>query len=163
MSEQNVAPDFKLVALGVLTTGIGVYFGLVGLEALPPPSQINGPMWLSLFVGLIFFAGGVSVIVSGATGAYNRSGELPADAPLWVAMVYWLSGVAMAAGLAGIGTWVAFGGGTRHFDMAGVIGGPVGEGIGRTIFGIGAIVTWLLVVVMARTGAKKIFGRKNGG
>ena len=161
MADQNAAPDLKLVALGVLTTAAGVYFGLVGLEALPPPSKINGPIWLSLFVGLIFFAGGVSVIVSGATGAYDRSGELPADAPLWVATIYWLSGVLAAAGLAGIGTWVAFGSGTRHFSMAGLIAGPVGEGIGRTIFGIGAIITWLLVAVMARAGAKKIFGKKD--
>ena len=47
--------------------------------------------------------------------------------------------------------------------MAGLIAGPVGEGIGRTIFGIGAIIAWLLVAVMARAGAKKIFGKKDSG
>lgn len=150
-----------MVAIGVLTAAAGVYFGLVGLDALPPPSRINGPLWISLFVAVVFFAGGIAAIVSGATGAYDRSGDLPADAPVWVAIVYWLSGLLAAAGLAGIGTWVAFGAGTRHFSVAGLISGSVGESIGRTAFGIGAIITWLLVAVMARAGAKKIFGKKS--
>ena len=161
MADQNASStSWSLIALGMLTTAAGAYFGLVGFETLPPPSRINGPIWISLFVGLVFFAGGVSVIVSGATGAYDSSGDLPADAPLWVATIYWLSGVLAAAGLAGIGTWVAFGGGTRHFSISGFFSGSVGEGIGRTVFGIGAIITWLLVAAMAHRGAKKIFGKK---
>lgn len=161
MADQNASsPSWSLIALGMLTAAAGVYFGLVGLETLPPPSRINGPMWLSLFVGLVFFAGGVSVIVSGATGAYDRSGDLPADTPVWIATIYWLSGVLAAAGLAGIGTWVAFGGGTRHFSISGFFSGSVGEGIGRTVFGIGAIITWLIVLVFTHAGAKRIFGRK---
>jgi hypothetical protein len=162
VADQNVSStSWALIGIGVLTSATGVYFGLVGLETVPPPSSINGPLWLALCVAVVFSAAGVSLIVSGATGAYDRSGELPADAPVWVAIVYWLSGLLAAAGLAGIGTWIAFGAGARHFSMAEPIAGPVGEGIGRTVFGIGAIITWLLVAVMARAGAKKIFGRKN--
>jgi len=41
------------------------------------------------------------------------------------------------------------------------IAGPVGEKIGRTVFGIGAIITWLIVAAMAHARAKKIFGKKN--
>ena len=162
MADLNTPPPgWALIALGVLTAAAGVYFGLVGLETLPPPSKINGPMWLSLFVGLVFFSGGVAVIVSGATGAYDRAGELPADTPVWVASVYWLSSVLTATGLACIGTWVAFGAGSRHFSMSGFFTGSLGEGIGRTVFGIGAIITWLLVVVMTHRGAKNIFGKKS--
>jgi len=162
VADQNASSfSWPLIGVGVVTAGAGFYFGLVGLEILTPPSQINGPMWLALFVGLVFFAGGISVIVSGATGAYDRAGELPAEAPLWVATIYWLSGVMAAAGLAGIGTWIAFGAGTRHFSMTGFISSSVGESIGRTVFGIGAIITWLLVIVMARAGAKKIFGKRS--
>ena len=162
MADQNApSPDWTLIAIGTLTAAAGAYFGLVGFEIVPPPSRINGPIWISLFVGLVFFAGGVSVIVSDATGAYDRSGDLPADAPLWVATVYWLSSVLAAAGLAGIGSWVAFGAGTRHFSISGFFSGSVGEGIGRTVFGIGAIISWLIVLVFARAGAKNIFGKKN--
>ncbi len=162
MTDQNASTfSWPLIALGVLTAGIGVYFGLVGLEALPPPSRINGPMWIALFVALVFFAAGISVIVSGATGAYDRSGELPPGTPLWIATIYWLAGLLAAAGLAGIGTWVAFGAGTRHFSMTGFISGSLGESIGRTVFGIGAIITWFFVAVIVRSGAKNIFGKKN--
>jgi hypothetical protein len=163
MTDRNASTfSWPLIAIGVLTTAAGVYFGLVGLESLPPPSRINGPIWISLFVGVVFFAGGISVIVSGATGAYDRAGDLPNDAPVWVAAIYWLSGVVAAAGLAGIGTWVAFGGGTRHFSISGFFTGSLGEDIGRTVFGIGAIITWLIALAFARAGAKKLFGKKTG-
>ena len=90
---------------------------------------------------MVFLATGISVIVRGLSGVDDRSGSLPDDAPAWMKTVYWLDSVIAAAGLAGIGTWVAFGGGARHFSMTGPITGPVGEGIGRTVFGIGAIIT----------------------
>ena len=77
MADPNTpAPDRTLIALGVLTATAGVYFGLVGFEIAPPPGRVNGPIWIALFVGLVFFSGGVAVIVSGATGAYDRAGEL---------------------------------------------------------------------------------------
>ncbi|MBI3702276.1 MAG: hypothetical protein HY244_00120 [Rhizobiales bacterium] len=162
MAEQTTPPPaWTLIALGLLTAAAGVYFGLVGFDIAPSLGRINGPLWIALFVGLVFFAGGIAVIVSGATGAYDRAGELPADAPVWVATVYWLASVAVAAGLAAIGSWVAFGGGTRHFSISGFFSGSLGEGIGRTVFGIGAIITWLIVLVFARAGAKRIFGKKN--
>jgi hypothetical protein len=162
VADQNTAaPDWTLIAIGVLTAAAGAYFGLVGFEIVPPPSRINGPMWIALFVGLVFFSGGIAVIVRGATGVGDQSGDLPADTPVWIATVYWLAGVLAAAGLAGIGTWVAFGAGTRHFSMSGFFSSSVGEGIGRTVFGIGAIITWLIVAAMARIGARRIFGKKS--
>jgi hypothetical protein len=155
--------DRSLIVIGILTAAAGLYFALVGIAAVPPPSRINGPIWLALVVGAVFFAAGISVIVRGLSGADDQSGDLPDSAPVWMKTVYWLDSVIAAAGLAAIGTWVAFGGGTRHFNMAGPIAGPVGEGIGRTIFGIGAIITWLIALAFARAGAKKIFGKKDSG
>jgi hypothetical protein len=150
-----------VIAIGALTAAAGVYFALVGIEAVPPPSKIHGPIWLSLFVALVFFSMGIAVLVRGATGADDGSGDLPANAPVWIKTVYWLGSLLAAIGLAGLGTWVAFGSGPRHFSMSGPIVGPVGDGIGRVVFGIGAIITWLLVAVMAHAGAKKIFGKKS--
>ena len=155
--------DRFLIAVGVLTAGAGFYFALVGLEALPPPSKINGPIWLALFIGVVFFATGISVVVRGLSGADDASGDLPEAAPVWVKTVYWLDSVIAMAGLAAIGTWVAFGSGKRGFNISGPISGPVGEGIGRVVFGIGAIITWLIVLAFARAGARKIFGRKSFG
>ena len=161
MADRKPASNGEVIAIGTIAAGAGLYFALVGLTLLPPPSRINGPIWLSLLAGIAFFSAGISVIVSGLTGAYDGSGEIPAGTPLWAKIVYWLNSVLAAASLAAIGTWVAFGSGTRHFSMSGFISGPVGEGIGRTAFGLGAILTWLIVLVFAREGAKKIFGKKD--
>ena len=158
----NPAPsrDWTLAALGVLTTAIGVYFALVGIDAAPPPGRVNGPVWLTFLVALVFFAGGVAVIVRGMTGGDNRSSELPFDTPRWVGVIYWLTTVMVATGLAGIGTWVAFGPGERQFSMSGPVAGPVGDTVGRIAFGIGAVITWLIVLVLVCQGARKFFGKK---
>jgi len=154
--------DWKLAAIGVAVAAFGVYFGLVGFEVVPSPSRVNGPIWLALVVALIFAPTGLSLIVRALSGTDDNSSDLPEDAPVWMKCVYWLDSVIVAAGLATIGSWVAFGPGTRHFSMSGPIFGPLGEGIGRTVFGIGAIITWLIVLAFARAGAKKIFGKKDG-
>ena len=153
--------DWKLVAIGIAVAAFGVYFGLVGFEVVRPPSRINGPIWLALAVALVFAPTGLSLIVRALSGTDDNSGELPDNAPIWMKCVYWVDGVIVAAGLATIGSWVAFGPGTRHFSMSGPILGPVGEGIGRVVFGIGAIITWLIVLAFARAGAKKIFSKNS--
>ena len=154
------ATDRSLIAIGILTAAGGLYFALVGIEAVPPPSRINGPIWLALFVGVVFLATGISVIVRGLSGADDRSGDLPDDAPAWMKTVYWLDSVIATAGLAAhrhLGRVRR-----RHatFQHGRTIAGPLGEGIGRTVFGLGAIITWLIVLAFARAGAKKIFGKK---
>ncbi len=149
------------MAIGALTGAVGLYFGMVGLGTLPPPSKINGPVWIALCAGLAFLSAGIAVIVRGALRLDDSVRELPASASVWLKTVYWLTGLVAAAGLAGICTWVAFGPGTREFHITGPISGPGGEAIGRTLFGIGAIATWLLVAAIAYSCAKKIFGKNN--
>lgn len=161
--DQKSTRDWKLAAIGVAVAAFGVYFGLIGFEVVSPPSRVNGPIWLALVVALIVAPTGLTLIVRALSGTDDDSSDLPDDAPVWMKCVYWLDAVIAAAGLATIASWVAFGPGTRHFAMSGPIFGPVGESIGRTVFGIGAIITWLIVLVFARAGVKKIFGRKDGG
>jgi hypothetical protein len=155
------APDRTLMGFGALTAAAGLYFCLVGFGMLPPPGRVNGPLWIVTCAGLVFLAGGVAVIVRGELGLDDRARELPNDAPAWLRTIYILAGLVAAAGLAGIGTWVAFGGGHHGIKISGPISGPVGDGIGRTAFGIGAIVTWILFIHMARVGARKLFGKKD--
>ena len=153
--------DWKLAAIGVAVAAFGIYFGLVGFELVPPPSRINGPIWIALAIALIFAPTGLSLIVRALSGTGDDSSDLPDDGPVWMKCIYWLDSVIVAAGLATIGSWVAFGPGTRHFSVSGPVFGPLGESIGRTVFGIGAIIAWLIVLAFARAGAKKIFGKKS--
>lgn len=74
-------------------------------------------------------------------------------------VVYWLCGAVAMASLAAIGTWVAFGSGERAFSMAGLIDSSISAGIGRAIFGICTIMTWVMVIALMRAGARKIFGK----
>jgi hypothetical protein len=72
-----------------------------------------------------------------------------------------LLSLAIVVSLAAIGTWVAFGPGAREFSSP-VPFLPVwlNERIGRTVFGAGAILTWIVVIVMVVTGARSLRGRK---
>jgi hypothetical protein len=149
------------MGFGALTATAGLYFCLVGFGVLPPPGRINGLIWFVTCAGLVFLAGGAAVIVRGELGLADSVRELPDDAPAWLRAIYTLAGLAAAAAvLACIGRWMAFGSGHRGFKMSGPVSGAVGETIGRTLFGIGAIVTWILVIHMARVSAKKFFGKK---
>lgn len=155
--------DWTTIGLGALTVAIGLFCFAIGLGLVPVATARHGgdnaPGWIGFLIGLVFLAGGLAVILRGLARADDSSGELPATAPRWVAIIYWLLGLLIAAGLAATGTWVAIGSGTRHFVMWGPIGGPVGETVGRTAFGIGAIISWLIVAAMARATAKKIFSK----
>lgn len=152
--------DRTLLALGALTAAAGFYFVLVGLHVVPPPSHSNAPGWVGALCGIVFFAGGLAVIARGAAGMSDQQRDMPETAPRWARVTYALAPVVAAAGLAAIGSWVAFGAGERHFSMSGPIGGPVGDGIGRVVFGLGAVLAWLIVLALARAGARQISGRK---
>ena len=69
--------DWKLVAIGIAVAAFGVYFGLVGFEVVPPPSRINGPIWLALAVALVCAPTGLSLIVRALSGTDDRSSDCP--------------------------------------------------------------------------------------
>jgi hypothetical protein len=162
MAEPSPArTDRTQLAIGALTAATGLYFVLVGLHALPPPSRSHAPAWIVVLCGLVFLAGGLAVVARGAAGMNDQQRDMPESAPFWARVIYWLAPVVAAGGLAAIGTWVAFGPGERHFSISGPIAGPLGDDIGRVVFGLGAILTWLLVAALARAGAKKLFGGKS--
>jgi hypothetical protein len=162
MAEETThpGPNKNLLAIGAVVAGGGLYFVLVGLSALPPPSRTNAPGWVVMCCGLAFAAAGFAVLVRGWLGVPDSEGDLPQDAPVALKAIYSFSGVGAAAALALVGSWVAFGPGERHFSMSGPIVGPVGDALGRAIFGIGAVLTWIAVALFARAAARKVFGKK---
>lgn len=149
--------DRQLLAIGAVCAAGGVYFILVGFGVAPPPSKINGPLWLSTCVGLVFLAGSAMVLVRGWLGVTD-SQDLPADAPRALIAAQWIAVVACCAGLAVAGTWVAFGPGERHFVLPILAWGSWAEAIGRVAFGLGALIAWLIAALMARQAARTLFG-----
>ena len=153
-------PAWSLLALGVALAGGGFYFVLVGLSLLPAPSEQHGPNWLVLAVGLVFFAAGASVLVRGLLGVPDNQPDLPADAPAAFKVIQWLAMFIIIAGLASVGSWIAFGPGARAFSMSLPIAGSLAEIVGRTMFGIGAVITWLMAALVAYAGIMKMLGKK---
>jgi hypothetical protein len=151
---------WSLLAFGALVAGGGFYFVLVGLSLLPGPSKLNGPNWLALAVGLVFFAAGVSVLVRGLLGVPDDQPDLPADAPAAFKVIQWVAMFVILAALASIASWIAFGTGPRAFTISAPISGSLAATIGRTMFGIGAVITWLMAALVAYAGVMKLLGKK---
>lgn len=151
--------DYRLFAIATTVAAGGGYFVLVGFDLAPAPGRINGPDWLGTLCGLAFFLAGIALALRAYLKMDDRETDVPADAPRWAKIVFWLTAVGITVCLASAGSWVAFGGGERHFSMSGFITGPANELLGRVMFGLGAVIAWIIVAVFARVGARRIFGK----
>jgi len=126
------------------------------------PRTGDAPLWIAVVAGIAFVLGGISVAV-GAIHGVSETGDLPEDASWWMRLFYYLIGVAVAGALASIGTWVAFGAGPRTFSGTGMfmLSLEVNAMIGRIMFGIGAVLAWLITIVLAVSGARKLMSGKS--
>jgi hypothetical protein len=162
MAEPRSASSREMIVIGCIAGLAGLYFILVGAGVLPVPGgprNLHGPLWILLGAGLVFLLGGAAVVLQ-ALGRANVEGELPADAPFWLRAIQYLMGIAILTSLGAIGSWIAFGQGERAFSgSSGFFSGDVSAAIGRTAFGIGALITWLGTIAFAVSGARKLFGR----
>lgn len=150
------------IGLGAIVAAIGFYFVLVGVGVLPPPSEAKAPMWVVMLAGLCFLLGGLGVLLPAAvTGEVKNDGELPAGAPFWLRVFQYLLVLTLFAAFAMIGSFIAFGPGTRSFSVSvpfvSMSGGS--EIFGRVAFGLGAIITWLCLILVAVSGWRKLVGR----
>src|SRR5438093_1318312 len=85
------------------------------------------------------------------------AGDLLPGTPFAVRLVQYLLGLGIVALLASIASWVAFGGGSRHFTGSGpFISGAVNEALGRTAFGIGAALAWAFMALMIVVSVKRL-------
>jgi hypothetical protein len=89
-------------------------------------------------------------------GASPTTGELPSGAPFWMRAAQSGLGLGASALLAVIGSWVAFGPGERAFSVTGFISGPANEVLGRTVFGFGAVIAWLCVILGAVGAVRRL-------
>lgn len=148
--------------IGVAAAAAGLYFMLVGLDILPVPggrANLHGPLWLALLIGLAFFLAGVAAFIQGM-GHANATGDLPADAPLWMRATQYLIGVVLFAAFATLGTWVAFAGEARYFSGGIPFLGALNVSIARLMFGFGALVCWLSAIAYAVAGVRKLLRGK---
>jgi dipeptide/tripeptide permease len=162
MTDKQPPSPKTTILCGLLAIGLGLFMVLIGVGVVKPdPRSVHGPLWVATCAGLVFMLAGLSVAV-GALNGVSQTGELPRGTGWWLRLLYYALGLAACAGLAVIGSWVAFGPGTRSFGGSGMMPVPrdFGELFGRVMFGLGAVVTWLCVIALAVSGGRKLFRRE---
>jgi hypothetical protein len=137
MGQVNSVPaGIKGGALGVLVMAMGGFIVGIGLGVVPVPEEsIHAPRWVIAVAGLAFLFAGVSVV--------QQAFQIEA--------FKYVPGLAIVLALAAVANWVAFGPGDRSGEGTLTIVGiqiPVSSDIGgRIVFGFGAVVIDLLLVV----------------
>jgi len=159
VGDRNQLSPGAAIVIGVFFGAMGTFVLLQALGTFGPARLSDGtPPWVGVVAGLLFLLGGLAVIVGhGIAGGVGPDGDLPAGTPFGVRVVQYVLGVAIIAMLASIASWVAFGSGSRHFSGSGpFITGAVNEALGRTAFGIGAILMWIFMAVMLVVSVKRL-------
>lgn len=166
MGVPDKASSADLVGLGIACAAGGVYFMLVGLGVLPEPGDTtaHAPAAIIVAAGLAFVFAGLTCVVRAKTGMSDRHDDVPDSAPLWTKLAYRALGIGVAGALAIIGTWIAIGSGPRAFTISAPSGEmrTAGEVIGRTMFGLGAVIVWIYVIALTVGTVRKFFGRGGG-
>jgi|SRR5215472_3874560 len=145
------------IAYGLLAAGIGLFYVLYSLGIFGPVAHRNGdaPGWLGLAAGLIFLLGGLAVAIQTLAKRSSGDGAMVA-APPWLKLINHVMAFTIVGLLAVVASWVAFGPGQRHFTGSGSVFGETG---GRIMFGAGAVIVWIVLLAMAISAMRRLFGR----
>ncbi len=164
MTDNQASPRMRLLfGLVFLAAGLGII--LIGAGVIrPDPRSIHAPLWVIACAGAVFALAGAVLMIGAAAPAVAQDGSLPESAPWILRLLQYALGLLIVAGLATVGSWIAFGPGERHItSTTSFLGmtksGESGEFIGRAVFGAGAIVTWLFLIAMTVQGWRKLFGK----
>ena len=137
---------------------------LVAFGVITPDQKLgqeNAPAWVIASAGLIFVLGGAAVIMQALFGNGDPTGELPTTTPRWLRAIYMVLALAIVGGLGTVASWVAFGSGERHCTGTAISLGSfdVSDAFCRTVFGFGATLVWIILIIFAASGARRLFAR----
>ena len=159
------ASPHEVAGLGIAFSAAGFYFMLAAAGVLPlPEGCAHGPMAIVFCAGLAFLFAGLICMVRARAGMTGSQSEVPEGAPRWTKMSYRVLAIGVAGALATIGTWIAIGSGPRAFSLSAplVEMQTAGEAIGRTVFGLGAVIVWIYVIALTVGTVRKLFDRSSG-
>ncbi|HEY1613212.1 MAG TPA: hypothetical protein VGF97_05895 [Rhizomicrobium sp.] len=141
-------------ALGLTGLAVGAlpFLALAGVLPTAPRAPQDAPGWFGILFGVAFLFAGIMALLR-SFGGCDAAGNLLETAPRLVKACNDGFGLLIVIALATMFSWVAFGPGVRHFTVsAGWFSGPagaVGDGIGRVMFGLGALLGWGMAGAMA--------------
>src|SRR6478672_9930933 len=137
------ASPHDVIGVGVAFSVAGLYVMFGALGYLPMPES-NSPAFIGFCAGAAFLFAGLTCVVRARAGMLNMETEMPDGAPRWMQAAYRVLAIGAAGALAIIGTYVAIGSGPRAFSLSAsfVETQTIGEAIGRSVFGLGAVIVW---------------------
>lgn len=177
MSTQESSPDqpgrpvaqaspHDVVGVGVAFSAAGLYLmlGAAGYVPMPEGNSPNAPAFIGFCAGAAFLFAGLTCMVRARAGMLNMETEMPGSAPRWMQAAYRVLAIGAAGALAIIGTYVAIGSGPRAFSLSAslVETQTIGEAIGRSVFGLGAVIVWIMVIALTVGTVRKLFDRRGG-
>ena len=157
------ASPHDVAGVGLAFVAGGLYF-IVGAAGYLPMPETNGPNFLGYCVGAAFLFAGLTCFVRARAGLADHESDVPDSAPTWIKLSYRVFGIGVAGALAIIGTWIAIGSGPRAFSLSApfVEMQTTGEVIGRVVFGLGAVITWIYAIALTVGTVRKMLDRRSG-
>jgi hypothetical protein len=149
-----------VIGLGLAFAVAGLYF-MLGAAGYAPMPESNSPAFFAFCAGAAFLFAGLTCIVRARAGMLNIESEVPDNAPLWAQLSYRMLAIGVAGALAIIGTFVAIGSGPRVISVSApfVEMQATGELLGRTVFGLGAVIVLIYVTALTVGTVRKLFDR----
>jgi hypothetical protein len=158
--ERHQASPQDVVGVGIAFSAAGLYFVLGAAGYLPMPDS-NGPSFLGFCAGAAFLFAGVTCMVRARAGSAEHEIGVPDTAPRGIKLSTRMLAIGAAGALATIGTWIALASGPHAFGVSGSIP-TAGELIGRSVFALGAVITWIVVIALTVGTVRKLFDRRGG-
>jgi hypothetical protein len=158
--ERRQASPQDVVGVGIAFSAAGLYFVLGAAGYLPIPDG-NGPSFLGFCVGAAFLFAGVTCMVRARAGLAEHEVSVLDTAPCGIKLSIRMLAIGAAGALATIGTWIALASGPHMFDASGTIP-TAGELVGRSVFALGAVITWIVVIALTVGTVRKLFDRRGG-
>jgi hypothetical protein len=162
MRAQSPSSPADVIGVGIAFALGGVYFILIALDLLPLPGETNSPPVIVACAGAAFLFAGLTCFVRAKASMTDQQSHVSAGAPPWIMLSYRTLSIGAAGALAIIGTWIAIGSGPRSFVTPLGEMTTTGELIGRMVFGLGAVIVWIVVIALALGTVRKLFDRADG-
>ena len=152
------ASPHDVIGLGIAFSAAGLYF-MLGAAGYAPMPENSSPAFIAFCAGAAFLFAGLTCMVRAHAGMLNI--ESPDDAPRREELSYRMLAIGIAGALAIIGTFVAIGAGPRVFSQSApfVEMQTNGELLGRTVFGLGAVIVSIYVIALTVSTVRKLFDR----
>ncbi len=162
LSSRQASPH-EVAGFGVAMSVAGLYFMLGSYGLLPMP-ETNGPVFVVFAAGAAFLFAGLVCFIRARTGMTDSQTDLPDSAPAWIKLSYRMLAIGIFGAFATVGTWVAIGSGPRAFTVSSSFGEMQtgGDALGRTVFGLGAVIVWIAVIALTVGTVRKLFNRDSG-